>query len=645
MKSYLDVVMTAYDGILLDASRTWPRLAKACELDRTSLHKCVKHRGLGFLTLTLPELGKVFDRALDDSAFSFDQVPRGIPLKGGRPLLFGEILARVFDDSGKLLSEPCIDAIFFYRQLCFAAKKLKVDCSIDRLKGSVNEFFQIERELPKPYPDTWESDFPIWKPRLGHPLGIPSGSSGTLLSNDPIATSEFDWSALRQLCRRVVSQLGTPDWWQLRPKHGPGAVSESREFEVKYDFPTWPRKLERWFPFDWFGSGQLYPDHFPKDDEPPSRLLAVPKSAKGPRLICAEPIAHQWMQQGILRWLEDRMHSTVLGRGIRLRSQEFSRERALKASLDRSLCTIDLSSASDRLSCRLVEYIFQGSEILDGLHAVRTRYVRQEINEECDSHLILRKFSTQGSGVTFPIQSIVFMILSVFALRTVEGRARCWKDWERDFSRVTVFGDDIITPNIAYETTTQLLAECGLKVNIDKSYSKGFFRESCGMDAYKGHDVTPAYILQTYAGTPERTASFFSVVNNFHTRGLWYTAKKLESYIPKDILSRTPVLVVDNKNLLSPNIGWREYLGRSGCLALRSYVGTELNTLPMRMNSYLHRPEYKTYSILQKEKRKFGRDTARLSQFFFEDPVPGIPWEPGQPGRVKLSTRFTWVQL
>jgi hypothetical protein len=57
----------------------------------------------------------------------------------------------------------------------------------------------------------------------------------------------FTWDTFRQLCRRVVSELGGFDPYALNPKHGPGAVSE-RGVVDKYDFRHWPDNLNRVFP-------------------------------------------------------------------------------------------------------------------------------------------------------------------------------------------------------------------------------------------------------------------------------------------------------------------------------------------------------------------------------------------------------------
>lgn len=642
--------MAVYSGILKDATATWPQSTKRFEQDLSCLRRACEQRGLSFFTITLPDLGKVIDRSLEEGYFLASEVPLGIPMIKKRPELFGDLYMKLFNECGTLREDLDPTALFFFRQLCFTAKKLEIECSKDKVEEALAEFFDIERDLPKPIEDTWDADAPQWRPRHGHPLQtVDTRTEGENLrldlgdqNSDP---SNLPWDSLRLLSNRVILELGTPDFWSLRPKHGPGAVSENQKGVIKYDFPYWPRKLGLLFPFDWFGSGSLDPDYHPNESEPASRLIAVPKTQKGPRLICAEPIAHQWMQQSIWRWLEDRVRKTVLGHSITFRSQENSRDRALQASLDRNNCTIDLSSASDRVSCRLVEYLFQGNyHILDAFHATRTRLMKQGISTKFDTHVKLRKFSTQGSSLTFPVESIVFTILTVWALRLSEGRENDFTNWKGDFERVTVFGDDIIAPSTAYDAILTVLSECGLKVNRNKSFMKGFFRESCGVDAYKGYNVTPSYLLRPYTGTPESTVSLLITANNFHASGLWNAAEAVILAIPYPQRKLLPVLRANSEDVITSST---DVTRDSGHLGLLSFNGSKFSHLRRVWNDSLHRWERCVFSITSKVKRVHGRDDARLTQFFHEWEERATDnqsdWKSGQPGRVTLGKRVTRV--
>lgn len=631
MKSHVDILLDIYDGIFLDAATRWPTSIKDFRKDITCLRKSVEERGFAFLAITLPSTGKILDRGLDNGYLSFSDIPNGVPIRMKRPKFLRAFLNRVFDSDGTLRDDACVDSVLFLRQILYLAKSYRIECPPQAVKETLNEFFQIEAHLPPVHEDTFSVDIPKWSRKSGHPIWgeqtNPCPESRDLFRDSGSHDIPFHWDTLRAIARKVTSEMGTPEWWDLVPKHGPGIVSDDNG-GVKYDFPHWPRKLELWFPYDWFGSGSLSDDQsWPSDREPPSSLRCVPKSFKGPRLIAAEPTAHQWIQQSIWRWLRDRVHRGILRNTIRFDSQERSRERALNASLSGDHCTIDLSSASDRLSCRLVEYIFQGSEILDGLHACRTRLLRQDISDDYPSVIALRKFSTQGSALTFPIQSIVFSILTVFALRMHEGKQGI-DGLEDDLSRITVFGDDIIAPNSAYPTIKLILHECGLKVNDTKSYCGSFFRESCGMDAFKGYDVTPATFLQSYDGSAELTASTIETSNNLFKKGFWNASSIVLGQIPQNIISNIPV---DD--------------GKLSGLGLFSFCGSHFEHLRRVWNKDLQKEEFLVLAILNRVTRKRGTGSACLTQYFTEAPPADhfVKWQAGQVSRVKVRKALTRV--
>lgn len=627
MKSYVEHAVSIIRGVISDATIRWPGLRGSLELDLSYLLRAVESRGLPFLTITLPAAGKVLDRGLDDGCLVSEDFPMGYPMIQKRPKLFWGLFSQIFDDRKMLRSDACIESVAFLRQLLYCCKKLRIQCDDSKVKDTLNEFFKIEQHLPPSHENTWDSDVPCWSSRFGHPLwgeaSAPDPDQASLFSDlDTHDPDPIDWTGLRHLCRYVISSLGTPDWWSIQPKHGPGVVSEQEGFVSKYEFPHWPRKLDLWFPFDWHGSGSFEPGFQPVDYEPPSRLIAVPKDQRGPRLICAEPLAHQWIQQGIWRWLEGGMRHTLLGKSITFRSQENSRNGALMASMDGRMATIDLSSASDRVSTRLVEYVFQGSEILEGLHASRTRVLGQNLSSEFPNRILLRKFSTMGSALTFPIQSIVFCLLTVWAIRLHEGRGNTLEGLEDTFRSVTVFGDDIIAPSAALTTIIRILHECGLKVNTTKTFGNGNFRESCGCDAFRGYDVTPAYALQPYDASPSSIATTVEVANNFFLKGYWSASDAVVSAIPPEEVKLLRICGSDD-----------------GAFGLRSFVGSDTSHLRRGWDYSLHRMYSISLGITSKVSRKRGRGVSDLTQYFTERPDPMFKWEAGQVGPTRLRKK------
>jgi len=312
---------------------------------------------------------------------------------------------------------------------------------------------------------------------------------------------------------------------------------------------------------------------------------------------------------------------------INFRDQGISRKRALDASNCGSYSTIDLSSASDRLSCRLVEYVFQGHPLLDGLHACRSRLVRQTIDPDMPSHIKLRKFAPQGSAVTFPVQSIVYAIIALYCVRTVDGyHGNDMRGVLESAAEVTVFGDDIIVPTRAYDEVVKVIETCGLKVNTNKSYSKGFFRESCGMDAFMGYDVTPAYFLEPYTSSPTSIAATVQSSNNFMLKGMFETARHIANQIPPEEYKLLPIVSCEDGNL-----------------GLISFCGSDYSGLKVRWNNDLHRNEYLTIGIRNKEARVRGTGFADLSQFYWEEPANLLDWQPGQVSDIRPRKSRMWV--
>lgn len=648
MKSCDTNAMAVYTGIFTDAYVCWPDLRTSLEKDFSYLRRAVEHRGLPFLTVTLPAFNKVLERALDEGRLPTSGYPQGIPLRKSRPKFLSGLLSRVFDYEGTLRTDADVDAVLFIRQILCLMKKYRIDCPPSALESSIDEFFRIEEHLPRSHPDTWDCEVPFWQERRGHPIFgelKPSDEGFPALLVDTHC-HDLPWNDLRALCAKIVrGEIGNVPWWDLRPKHGPGAVSDRPDGGVKYDFPNWPRKLGSWFPFDWFGSGDLLASTYPPSElEPPSKLIAVPKDQRGPRLICAEPIAHQWMQQSIFRWLEGRVNqSSILSRVIDFRNQAKSRERARLASLDGKHATVDLSSASDRISTRLVEFVFQGCDILDGFHACRTRAMVQNITKKHNSTVLLRKFSTQGSALTFPVQTIVFTILTMWAVKLTDGVSGTRRELESIADEITVFGDDIIIPSRALGQLLVILHECGLKVNYSKTFSGISFRESCGMDAFKGHDVTPAYVLSFPDGSPAATASSIECANNLFLKGFWNASMAVDDLGNKSDLRRTGIKKVTQERL-EMRRNPHDQLAVGGLFRL-AFSGETLDHIRKVWHPDYHRYYAKVLNVSCKEHRTIGSGNACLTQYFTETPDPLLLWVHGETTRVKLRKGLTRVYL
>ncbi len=389
---------------------------------------------------------------------------------------------------------------------------------------------------------------------------------------------------LHTIADRVSAQLGPlGDERNELPKHGPGAVSDPERGGSKYLFRSWSEKLQAQFPADLYGDFRIGASHDLQchggyrelvNHEPPSRLIAVPKTQKAPRLIAAESTSYQWIQQLIKSQLEGRSRSTCLRNCISFRDQRRNGRWALRGSIDGCFATIDLSSASDRLSARVVESLFRSnSTLLERLHASRTRWMTYDrgIGKE---YLLLNKFSTMGSAVTFPVQSIIYAYVAIAAVHFARGLKVTSDSIESASRQVRVYGDDIIVPADTCQVTMRLLTELGLVVNADKTFFTGRFRESCGVDAWMGHDVTPPYLLGgRMASHLNHLESLVKVSNNFHRKGFWHVAEWLRDQA-----------VGVNKSIPVVPTG-------SGTFGFTSFCGADHSTLKKRWNEGLHRDE------------------------------------------------------
>jgi hypothetical protein len=648
MKSLESMMFGMIRAICEDASFTYPGMLSSVDAILRSVEEAVKHRGISFYTITLPEALKYLDFSLT-AGYLLEERPKyhgRYSRLDQRPAFLHYLWSRCFDEHGRAEDNVDHHSVFLLRQFYGCFKKFNIDCDPAKVTAAVAGYISTEESLPSSWPSTWDSDVPVWCSRDGHPLW-----GDALLSQDrhpdlfgfeqPGDTiSLAQWKQFRRLCNVIVTSLGPIDTWAIRPKHGPGVVSDARTGSFKYELRNWPKKLGAVFPPDWFGSHDLV-DRTRSDREFPSKLIAVPKTQKAPRLIASEPTAHQWIQGGIQRWLEDKVKSSFLSLSIDFENQALSANMALEASKTGEFATVDLSEASDRLSTRLVEFVFQSNRgLLDAFHACRSRSVlipSSLSGDGADRLLKLRKFAAMGSALTFPVQTIVFTIICHFALMLVDGDMKCdLPSLRRRAHRIRVFGDDIIIDKDAYPRLVEVLTTLGLKVNTAKSFHSGSFREACGMDAYGGSDVTPAYVrTQYHPSIPESLVSVVETSNNFYKKGLWRAADYLLKTVGQDEL---PFIPVSNRDI--------------GSVTLFHFGAMDSLPTHRRYNRKLHRMEYRLLTLSQQAKRKPGTGEASLLQYFTEAPPVDwwednlVPkWTTGQAMKPKLRKQLRWAAL
>lgn len=212
-----------------------------------------------------------------------------------------------------------------------------------------------------------------------------------------------------------------------------------------------------------------------------SSLSTVPKNSDIDRTIATEPSLNMMFQKALGEQI-NRSLKVHYGYSKALQPER-NRRMACKGSLDGSYCTIDLSSASDTISMNLIEAVLPA----DWVSAIKD--CRSPVTRIDGQDVELYMVSSMGNGFTFQLMTYIFSLM----LRCIAIRAnRPFEPYnlERGFG---VFGDDIIVPHDIYSETINALIELGFIPNEDKSFSMGYFRESCGGDFYKGRNVRGVY--------------------------------------------------------------------------------------------------------------------------------------------------------
>jgi hypothetical protein len=261
--------------------------------------------------------------------------------------------------------------------------------------------------------------------------------------------------------------------------------------------------------------------------------------------------------------------------------------------------------------------------VLEALHACRSRYYKLG-----NQFYKFRKFAPAGSACTFPVQSIIFTTIAASAVMQTRGFSRTNIGLQRALRLVRVFGDDIIVPTDSIPVLYRLLSECGLKVSEQKSFHTGLFRESCGMDAYAGVDVTPVYVRDVYnASKPTSLQSVVDASNNLHSKYLWRTADALLKTVPE----------AERKRLA---IGYQDV----GAVSLFSFCGRASSHLSTRWNEFLHRKEVKALMVSSMTTKIHSDGDAALIQFFTEEPDPLNHYGSGQVRRVQSRKALGWAR-
>jgi hypothetical protein len=454
------------------------------------------------------------------------------------------MLSRVFDvETGRIYDENSLIAsdapaiVNCVRQICNAFKKVELDCTPEREQSALKNFVTTEHSFEM---------FSLPREEREHFIRV----SSVLWDN-----------MLRDL--RVD---------MLFPRHGPGATADRITGNQKYVWRRWHERLEPYFPLA--GNGYAITDDIervlegvtfvPAEQEQPVRVTLVPKTLKGPRIIAIEPCCMQYAQQGIRDALYRIIESALMSSGsVNFKDQGINQRLAMSASIDGQLATIDLSDASDRVPHDLALEMFRGNhDLMEAVDACRSTHA-----EMPDGQIIgpLRKFASMGSALCFPVEAMYFYTICVMAILREQNLPVTRRNAFMVKRLVHVYGDDIVVPATYAVTVLDHLRKYNCKVNTNKTFFTGKFRESCGMDAFLGYDVTPTYIRRLAPKDrrhAQKLVSWVATANLFEKKGYFRTSQLMFSRVEK-ILGPLPYVSETSPALGRVSLyGYRRPTGR-----------------------------------------------------------------------------------
>ncbi len=553
VSDYLELVQAVY----IDACAKC--IADVSDLrDVDYISSRVKKEGLSFLTITLPQFCVDFERSLADGEIG-SKLFRSFRKCRSIPAFLQGMISQIFDyETGRIHNEDSITndhstIVDSVRQICLLFKKVELPCSPARVRKAIENFTAIEQSFQ------------------------------TYSASDEEA-GEFSLVS-SVLWDNLMVGLRLPEFV---PRHGPGATAEGISGNQKFSLRYWYDRLEHYFPLidngysvSAFGSLELenvtiIPEHL----EQPVKVTPVPKTLKGPRIIAIEPVCIQYAQQAVRNALYALLETSDLTKGqINFSDQSVNQKLALISSANGRLATIDLSDASDRVPRDLALEMFRSNPDLLGLIDA-CRSTRAELP---DGTILspLRKFASMGSALCFPVESMYFYTICVMALLRAQNIPVSFSNVKKVGKMIHIYGDDIIVPSMYAMTVLDYLQKYNCKVNDSKTFLTGNFRESCGVDAYRGKLVTPVYIRKTRPKNRQQVSNVISwsaTASLFYKKGYWRTAELMWKHCER-ILGRFPYVSERSSGL--------------GRISLLGYRSVE------RWNDKLHRFEVKAWSPKQ----------------------------------------------
>lgn len=485
--SFTSTYMEAYLSMLLkDASQLLFGHYSFADYTRDldTLKHRIKAEGIGFATKTLPTLGLGLIQLAAHQEASFPQfkMRRGMEY----PAFLGRLFRLALEECDTFVRQTAFDILY---SITVAFKKLKGPYEKKVLLKQFSSFVEVDRELE-------ELD---------------------LFEESTFSIMESARSIIHSILRDV-----TLDRVRLfMPRPGPGATNTPTEKIDRYRPSVLYKQInnvldyqEWWYPSLWDAcceSRKFLSLHAEGVDFPTARFKFVDKVYGKPRGICIEENEMQVMQQAFRKALYKEIQKALYPQ-IAFDDQSINAELAFRSSITSDDATIDMSDGSDRVYRGLVSWLFQDNqELHDALMALSTKYIVPpvELSDEFPDLIRTQKYAPMGSALCFPVMSLVHYALCAAIIEHSTFDNLKTREFIR---RIHVYGDDIIVPVDVVDDIFYWLPKFGMKLNTTKSFYAGQFRESCGVHAYQGVDVTPVYVK--YVPNHNTTDAQASILEN-----------------------------------------------------------------------------------------------------------------------------------
>jgi len=290
-----------------------------------------------------------------------------------------------------------------------------------------------------------------------------------------------DWHYISCIANKIYSILGpSPNYEYVidNSSWGPGASlqikrRDASSFKKFRDERGLTKDASIVIPF----MEKFYPHLMDKPYciEDGDRFVVVPKNAKIDRVILIQPGWNLWFQKGIGKHIRSKLKRS----GLNLNTAPESNMLLCKQSSKTGhLATVDFSSASDQIAIEPLREVLPPDwfRLLDLFRSKRSS----------DATHTWDKFSSMGNGFTFELESLLFYAIALISCEingdSIEG--------------VSVFGDDVILPVTSLMLFHHISELFGFSLNTKKSFSSGYFRESCGSHFFDGVDCKPVFLKE-----------------------------------------------------------------------------------------------------------------------------------------------------